>query len=48
MCFNMAPSEGIIGFQSETAEIYYRNIWIKEFDEVIPFEEFMGKHKKKT
>ncbi|MFC1765542.1 DUF1080 domain-containing protein, partial [Planctomycetota bacterium] len=42
MCFNMEPSEGIIGFQSETAEIYYRNIRIKEFDEVVPVEEFMG------
>lgn len=38
---NLSHSEGIIGFQSETAEIYYRNIEIKEFDEIIPMEEFL-------
>lgn len=38
---NLSVSEGIIGFQSETAEIYYRNIKIKEFDEVIPIEKFL-------
>lgn len=43
MAFNLKPSEGIIGFQSETAEIYYRNIKIKEFDEVIPMEVFIKK-----
>ena len=43
MAFNMNPSEGIIGFQSETAEIYYKNIEIKEFDEVIPMEMFLKK-----
>lgn len=37
----LSDSEGIIGFQSETAEIYYRNIEIKEFDEIIPMEEFL-------
>lgn len=41
MAFNLKPSEGIIGFQSETAEIYYKNIEIKEFDEVVPMEAFM-------
>lgn len=41
MAFNLNPSKGIIGFQSETAEIYYRNIKIKEFDEVIPVTEFI-------
>lgn len=41
MAFNITPSEGIIGFQSETAEIYYRNIEIKEFDEVIPMDVFL-------
>lgn len=41
MAFNMTPSEGIIGFQSETAEIYYRNIEIKEFDQVVPIEKFL-------
>ena len=38
---DLPHSEGIIGLQSETAEIYYRNIEIKEFDEVIPMEEFI-------
>lgn len=38
---NLSHSEGIIGFQSETAEIFYRNIEIKEFDEVIPMEKFI-------
>ena len=41
MTFNPTPGEGIIGFQSETAEIYYRNIEIKEFDELVPMEEFI-------
>ena len=43
MAFNLNSSEGIIGFQSETAEIYYRNIEIKEFDEIIPMEKFLNK-----
>jgi len=34
-------SEGIIGFQSETAEIFYRNIRIKELDKDIPMENFL-------
>ncbi|WP_405607889.1 DUF1080 domain-containing protein [Polaribacter sp. Asnod1-A03] len=42
MAFNLTPSEGIIGFQSETAEIYYRNIEIKEFKDIIPIETFIG------
>lgn len=42
MAFNITPSEGIIGFQSETAEVYYRNIEIKEFEKVIPIEKFMN------
>lgn len=37
---NLTPGEGIIGLQSETAEIFYRNIEIKEFDEIIPMEVF--------
>ena len=40
MAFNLIPGEGIIGFQAETAEIYYRNIEIREFDEIIPAEQF--------
>ena len=43
MAFSLNSSEGIIGFQSETAEIYYRNIEIKEFDEIIPMEKFLNK-----
>jgi hypothetical protein len=36
-------SEGIIGLQSETAEIFYRNIMIKEFSEDMPIETFLPK-----
>ena len=42
MATNLSLSEGIIGFQAETAEIFYRNIRIKEFDEVIPAEQFLN------
>ena len=42
MATNLQPSEGVIGFQSETAEIYYRNIQIKEFDETPPMEQFLN------
>ncbi len=42
---NVATSLGIesgkIGLQSETGEIYYRNIRILEFEESIPMEEFI-------
>ena len=38
---HLKPGEGIIGLQSETAEVYYRNIQIKEFDEIIPMETFL-------
>ncbi|MEM6884548.1 MAG: DUF1080 domain-containing protein [Verrucomicrobiota bacterium] len=41
MGVNLGATEGIIGFQSETAEIFYRNIRIKEFDEVVPPEQFL-------
>lgn len=43
MATDLPYSEGIIGFQSETAEIFYRNIEIKEYDEIIPMEKFMKK-----
>ena len=43
MGYNLSQGEGNFGFQSETAEIYYRNIRIKEFDKIIPAEEFLGK-----
>lgn len=42
MAFNLSPGEGIIGFQAETAEIFYRNIEIREFEEIIPSEKFLG------
>ena len=45
MAFNLEPEEGILGFQSETAEIYYRKIKVKEFDEIIPAEKFLRKQK---
>jgi len=41
MATKLPYSEGVIGLQSETAEIYYRNIEIKEFDEVVPMEKFI-------
>jgi len=43
MATDLPFSEGIIGFQSETAEIYYRNIEIREFAEIIPMENFLKK-----
>lgn len=41
MATGLSVGEGIIGFQSETAEIFYRNIMIKEFDETVPMENFL-------
>ena len=41
MAFDLDPAAGIIGFQSETAEIFYRNIEIKEFKESIPAKVFL-------
>ncbi len=41
MGVNLETNKGIIGFQSETAEIFYRNIRIKEFDEVVSADEFL-------
>jgi hypothetical protein len=41
MLFHPSPSEGIIGFQAETAEIYYRKIEIKEFSESLDYSTFM-------
>ena len=41
MATDLSVSEGVIGFQAETAEIFYRNIEIKEFDEVVPMETFL-------
>lgn len=41
MATKLSVSEGVIGLQSETAEIFYRNIEIKEFDEIIPMEKLL-------
>lgn len=41
MATDLPYSEGIIGLQSETAEIFYRNIEIKEFDSIVPIENFI-------
>lgn len=38
---NLSHAEGPIGLQSETAEIFYRNIAIKEFEEDIPAKQFL-------
>lgn len=41
MLTNLPLVEGKIGFQSETGEIYYRNIKIKEFKYFVPAETFL-------
>lgn len=41
MATKLSVGEGLIGFQSETAEIYYKNIEIKEFEATIPIETFI-------
>ncbi|MFI3330308.1 MAG: DUF1080 domain-containing protein [Rikenellaceae bacterium] len=41
MTTELGVSEGVIGLQSETAEIYYRNVRILEFDEDVPMEVFL-------
>ena len=41
MATDLTVSEGVIGFQSETAEIYYRNIKIKEFKRIVPMRKFL-------
>jgi len=38
---DLNPGAGLIGLQSETGEIYYRNIEIKEISEAIPMEAFL-------
>lgn len=43
MATDLTISEGLIGFQSETAEIFYRNIEIKIYEgEVPPIEDFLN------
>lgn len=39
---DLSVGEGLIGLQSETAEIFYRNIMIKELPEYIPAETFLS------
>jgi hypothetical protein len=41
MITNLPFGEGKIGFQSETGEIYYKNIQIKEFKDFVPAESFL-------
>ena len=38
---DLTPAAGLIGLQSETGEIYYRNMEIKEFPEFVPMESFL-------
>ena len=40
---NLGIGKGKIGLQSETGEIFYRNIRLLEFDESIPMEHFLPK-----
>ncbi|WP_299664807.1 DUF1080 domain-containing protein [uncultured Polaribacter sp.] len=42
MATHLSRKEGLIGFQAETAEIYYKNIFIKEFLKSIPIEKFIN------
>ncbi|MFC5049758.1 DUF1080 domain-containing protein [Rubritalea spongiae] len=39
---DLNPSEGLIGLQAETSEIFYRNIRIKELDRFVPMETFLN------
>lgn len=45
MALNMPMSSGKIGFQSETSEIFYRNIRIKEIKEDVPMSYFVKNYK---
>ena len=38
---NLAHKKGTIGLQAETAEIFYRDVKILEFEESIPIERFL-------
>ncbi len=38
---NLSHGEGMIGLQAETAEVYYRDIKIKEFAESVPIQTFI-------
>ena len=39
---DLESDRGAICLQSETAEVFYRRIEIKEFDQIIPVSEFLG------
>ena len=41
MATNLEPNEGPIAFEAETGEIFWRNIRIKEYDDVVPMEKFI-------
>ena len=41
LAIDLNPGAGIIGFQSETAEIFYRNIEIMELSESLPMAHFL-------
>ena len=38
---NLAHKEGTIGLQAETANFFYRNVKIMEFEESIQIEKFL-------
>ena len=42
MATDLSVGEGIIGLQSETAEIFYRNMEIKEFEKPVPLDTFIA------
>ena len=42
MATSLSVSEGKIGFQNETAEIFYRNIRLKEFENDVPIDVFLN------
>lgn len=41
MATDLEPKEGPIAIEAETAEIFWRNIRIKEYKKVVPMEEFL-------
>ncbi len=41
MATGLSVGDGLVGLQAETAEIFYRNIAIKEFADAVPMEEFL-------
>lgn len=39
---NLSHKEGYVGLQAETAEVFYRNIKVKEFDKDLSIEDFLN------